>query len=530
MKLHELIDLEVQLLHDEQQADGREAAGIVRRDRSIGHRIATELQVPENEASARLARSRPLRHAVCGHWLSHLPAAIRDKLPGRRIEHGYRVVGWLLVGVFTMVGIGTATTALSSRGNEPVNVLVFLVVFCALQMALLALLPALLLYHKLRGGGSLSWLQGLVVRLGRARWVDRLSRSTGVAATELPGLLDGMRAKQAIYGRVQQWLLFTLVQRMAVAFNCAALLTSLYMVTFHDLAFCWSTTLDLQATELHRGLSLLGLPWSFLDTCAPPSLSAIEVSRFVPAKGGYVHDHVKLAETELAQLRRTWWPFLVTALTTWGLLPRLLALGLGAWRTGAASRAIPLRHMAVQHLFERLFPPAAGWQGPSPDAVRGDAPADQRVAPAPLRTEPALRCAVVCWGSLSSAASRAAEHVSRRFGLPVSEALPAGLADLAGDQETLSRLQRSRPARVVVVLPEGQQPTKDVMRLLAALRDGLGGACELVVGLLADDGTEFTDVESDELATWRTRLAAEGDPYLTAQPMGLHTSTERPQP
>jgi Protein of unknown function (DUF2868) len=521
LKLSELIDLEVQLLRDEQAVTGGRTADLARRDRAIGQHIAAAVDLPPQTAAQMLAVDRPLRHEVCRSWLGSLPSTDRKSLPGGRIERGYRWVGWLLFAVFVMMGAGAAAGATHFTATEPINVLVFIVVFFVLQVALLILYPVLLLIRSVRGGRMMPWLQGMIVRLSRVRFLDRLM---GQSLADLPDTLRQLQVRQNIYGGVQKWMLFTLVQRMAMGFNLAALLVTIYMVNFQDLSnSSWSTTLELQTADLHRWLSWIASPFSWIDQAGAPSLDTIECSRWVTSgETGYATVPDGLDAEKAATLRRTWWwPFLIPGLITWGLLPRTIAYGVGRYMTALRSRRVPLNHMTVQHLFERLFPPTAEWSGPAPEDVRGAAPVAKKVRPRKAsKLDPAAKCYVVCWGTVFGERTEVQAHVQARFHRQVAATFGAGLADVAEEQRTLAALGKVRAQRVVVVMPEGQQPTKDVTRFLGALRTKLGAECGIVVGLIARTADGFKDVDPDEIDTWRSRLLAEGDPYLSLQNMG----------
>lgn len=516
LKLSELIDLEVQLLRDEQSVTEGRTETLAQRDRAIGQRIAAAVDLTPATAAQTLAVDRRLRHEVCRSWLGMLPTEERAALPGARIERGYRWIGWLLLALFVIMGATTAIGATHFTASEPINVLVFIAVFFVLQVALLALYPVLLLIRSVRGGRMMPWLQGAIVRLSRVRFLDKL---TGQNLASLPETLQQLQVRQSIYGGVQRWLLFTLVQRMATGFNLAALLVTIYVVNVYDLSHsCWSTTLELATTDLHRWLSWIAAPFSWIDSASAPSLDTIECSRWVTSgETGYVRD-----SAEAATLRRTWWlPFLIPGLITWGLLPRAIAYGVGSYMTARKSRRVSLNHMTVQHLFERLFPPTAGWSGPAPDDVRGAAPRARKVRPRRAsKLDPSAACYVVCWGTVFDDRSAVQVHIQDRFHRKVAATFGAGLADVNEEQQTLRALVKAKAPRVVVVMPEGQQPTKDVIRFLGALRTKLGAECEVVVGLLARTADGFTDVDRDEIETWRTRLLAEGDPYLSLQTMG----------
>lgn len=514
VKLRELIDLEVQLLRDEQALHEGDTT-IGPRDRAIGHQITAATGLVPDTAPQFLQSDRSLRHRVCQQFVQILPEALRNALPGARVERGYRVIGWLLCIVFFLVGLGAASTAMRSTDTQPINVLAFIVIFMVVQIALLVLYPVFMLLRRIRGTTGGSWLQRGIAQLAQIRALDKW---TGGSLSEMPETLQQLRLRQNIYGSVQQWSLFASVQRVAIGFNLAALLASLYMVAFHDLAHSsWSTTLSIDSATLHRWMTWIGTPWSFIAG-GVPSAEAIEYSRWIASESsGYppVPDGIDAAE-----LRRQWWPFLILGLVTWGLLPRLLAFGVGTWMTRRHSSGLALDHMAVQHLFERLFPLGRNWSGPNPDAVRGAAPRAPK-GPLPKRKplDPTAACYVVCWGTLHSDPKAVAAHILNRFGRRVEQTYGAGLADLSVEEQTLKALTRTKAKRIVLAMPEGQQPTKDVIRFLAALRAKLGTECELIVGLLAQKGDGFGDVDVDELDGWRQKLLAAGDPYLTLSSM-----------
>ena len=125
----------------------------------------------------------------------------------------------------------------------------------------------------------------------------------------------------------------------------------------------------------------------------------------------------------------------------------------------------------------------------------------------------------MCWGTLFANADSVEQHLARRFHRKVAKTLGAGLADLEIEQKTLKTLAKRKASRVVLTLPEGQQPTRDVMRFLAELRDRVGDECELIIGLLAVSEGGYDDVDGDEVEEWRNHLLAAADPYLTIQKM-----------
>ena len=153
--------------------------------------------------------------------------------------------------------------------------------------------------------------------------------------------------------------------------------------------------------------------------------------------------------------------------------------------------------------------------------MRGKAPVASKAEPAKApKVDPTAACHIVCWGTLFADHDAVTTHMRDRFHREVEQTLGAGLADVEEDARTLATLVRAKAKRVVVAMPEGQQPTKDVTRFLASLREQLGAECEIVVGLLARTAEGFEDVDQDEIEIWRSGLLAGSDPYLTVQTMG----------
>ena len=145
---------------------------------------------------------------------------------------------------------------------------------------------------------------------------------------------------------VERWLLTALTQRAALAFNLGALVATIYLVTVRALAFAWSTTLEVDPAVMTRFFQLMATPWRWL-TLAVPTRELVEASRYFPGRS---YDPDLLGD---------WWPFLVAALVTYGLLPRVLLATYAAYRTTAARRALALDHGECAGVCERLLRPRA---------------------------------------------------------------------------------------------------------------------------------------------------------------------------
>jgi hypothetical protein len=465
------------------------------------------------------ARPAALRAAARGHVDTDLSlrerlcltvlAAARNRselLPGRRVARALNAVATLLVVLGLLSGGGAASAVLAYDGRTPVNVLHFALVFFVLQIGLLVLLVWFLLRSRAEGPAD---GPGVVHRL--VAWL--INRVLGARGREAGEFLRALRTRHALYRAVERWTLFALVQRFGVAFNVAALLTTLALVTGTDLTFSWSTTLGLKGGDVHRFTTWLSTPWWFWPA-GVPSPAAVAASQWVRMPGAFVNGGT-LAQNQL--LSAEWWRFLAAGLVAYGLLPRVLALVVGAWQRWRALRSAGLDHAGFHALYERLLPRDVGWVGPDPSSVRGEPPvaagprpATPHVAPAPGAT-----AVVLCWGSAARTAALVGAAAGARFSARIVATLPVGGASLAGDDQALKELGRQKPQRVLMVFAAGQQPTADTLAFLRAARGALGAGRPIVV-LLAEDAGQgaFRDAEPEEQAIWRRSLGTLGDPHL----------------
>ncbi len=167
----------------------------------------------------------------------------------------------------------------------------------------------------------------------------------------MPRGCSNVHAARPAARRFAKWQLLYWSQTAAVMFNVAALVTAIMLVTFSDLAFGWSTTLDVDAAAVSRIVQAIAWPWAPFAPLAVPSPELVEQSQFFRLERA---DVVAGSPRALG----AWWPFTLFALVTYGLLPRLLLLALAAARLRAATGALLLEDSRVTALLDRMASPA----------------------------------------------------------------------------------------------------------------------------------------------------------------------------
>ncbi len=501
LTLADLIDFECQLADDE--ALDRQA--LRHRDRTIGLELDQE----------NLGR-RDLLLA----WLDQMRERAAET-PGRLASLALSFSAWTLSALGAMVGFGVANVVFAYDGSQPVNVVHVLGVFVVFQVFLLFLWwMAVAPRRWLRFGGgedfqeilrllSPARLAGGVARLLPRSYRDSLQRAQ-----------ERFTAFDRLYGSVRLWSLFRISQCFALAFNIGALVGCLQLIVFSDLAFGWSTTLDVAPEPFHRLIRWLAAPWAWLAPGTIPSLDLITQSRFVRAGAG-------LSTEEMANLLALggWWPYLVMAMATYGLVPRAVTWWVADWRLSRALDQVALDHASCDRLYERLIEPLVESKG---EPETGAAAMPTQLKPETVESisrQPESTYLFVDWADTAPSAEAAAALIRERFGVDGGVLHRAGGLELENDERTLAAIAaQGAKADVTVTLfvQAWEPPTRDLSRFLADARERLGRKRPIwVVPVDLDEDGAFAEPESQDLAHWDRKMNALGDPWLRTITLGM---------
>jgi len=445
--------------------------------------------VPRREAPAALAT-----------WLDALRARGSGFLPGGRVEGAFRLVRWALVAAGLVLGWGSMGAVLRFDGGHPVNVWHFLLVFVLAQLLLLILLLASLLLRRASDPAELGPVLALVASLVR-RAVRRASRGSE-ALEDWRVLGDRWRSRRRLYAHLEPWLLLELTQGFGVAFNLAALSAAAGLLLFTDIAFSWSTTIAwLTPERFHHLTTLLARPWGALLPDAVPSLEVVRATQYSRLAGAYVlPGGTQVLRPDLAG---GWWPYLLAALVTYGLVPRvaMLAISVARFRWGLSH--LPFDDPDAKQALHRL----AGILG------------TLRPAPGPggVPAEPD-ECDLVTWRDAPRGAATDG-WIRSNLGVEVTRQLAAGCWPWEGEAAAvLGPRPRRRP--VVVLAEPFEAPDRALARFLRGVRAATSPSTDVRVLLAAPPGADAPPAAGEaaplpsDVEAWRNALRALGDPYL----------------
>lgn len=472
--LAQLVDFEVQLASDRD----RPREELIARDRAIA------LGWRNDPASAAELVTR---------WLASLPRRSTAPTAGERVERAQVIVSWLVFVVFSLIGTTIALAVLQFTGDHPINVFVVLGVFVFLQW--INLLGTIVAFVRSRSS------PGFLAQLPLSALVRKL-------IIRIAGAEDTGRflARRSLYGEVERWVLFRAMQLGAIAFNLGAIATFVAAVSFTDLAFAWSTTLQIEAEGLQRFCEGLAAPWRLWLPDAVPTLDLIGATQYFRLDSAYVNAPAG-ARVRDAALAGGWWPFLLMCLLVYGLLPRLV---LAVWASVGIHRAfgkLSFDTPEEAEVIARLtIPRVRRVQENDPGNVaplgEGHQPLDR---PQQLsQAEPAI---AVRWREAEISDEAFRKRLHERFGARVEGPIAnAGGHDHRQDEALLRRLEGSEQPVLVLAEP-WNAPDRAFKRLIQALR-ARGHSSRNIYVLLTTGGND------EQRAVWAGYLAELGDPYI----------------
>lgn len=414
-----------------------------------------------------------------GRWLAQ-----RRQLSGtgagapasQRLLRRWRRITLAFAGAGAVLGILTMTGLLFYDSSQRINVTVILA-FILLQL-LLALATTL---QSLTGRPPWPWL------------ARRL---------QLP-------AAPPVHAHLRPLFMARAAHAGGSAFAVTGLATLLILVVVQDLAFGWSSTLNMAGEHYLALVRALALPWGWLWPEAVPTRELVEATRFF-----------RVAVTEDAGNPAQWgqwWPFIALTWGCWVLLPRLLLLaasqGLLLWRAARLLAQHPERLALLQRM-----------QTPGIDT--GSTHQDQQplpAAPAPAQPGVMPRSAlVVAWAGAAEA------------GLPQALAAQAssiyragGRATLADDEATLARIKEQLQATdghtVIVLTRSWEPPTGELQDFLLAAHERWPARTRVALVPLAPHPEQPPDAR--QLAPW-LRFAARLPEGFASIALTATTATE----
>ncbi len=475
---------------------------------SLAERHVRDREIAQAENLLPLPSSLSARAAVVQRWWQAAQRreefiAISSDLDGRALDRARSAGTIILFLVGCLLGAAVSAAALHYDGSAPVNLVSVIAVLVVIPTIMLVL-TLMLLPGRIRG---LGWLQDVLASISPGQWLSAwLNRHYANADLGWRGRLSRTAAltdaAPSGYRSVAKWQLLLYAQMLALGFFLASLTTILLLVTFSDMAFGWSTTLDVASDRVVAWVSAIVAPWALWLPMAVPDAELISNSRFYRAAA--------LSPTQVQGLGH-WWPFLLATVAFYGLLPRLLLGLLALWCLRRSEQRMLLSHPQTRRLLERLSTPVVGHavdvaetgsdletsELRNPEAVTENGNARYALPPGHV--------VLINWNHAVSEADLP-DWLSQHFDqLPQEQWALGSQTGLAAEQQ---RLAGMRADAIVVLTKSWEPPLLEFLDFTARLKACVNNAGPVLLVPVGIGGTNPTPVDLD---IWRQTLARSDD-------------------
>jgi len=208
------------------------------------------------------------------------------------------VIGGFIAGLFSGLAL------LNYNGHAPVNVIYFMAMVIVLPLItmILALFSMLKAHHT----------QSVLIHLSPSYWMEKI-------VTLLPHKVQENLEELKINPLLANWIVIKRSQLIALFFSIGLLVALLVVVATKDIAFAWSTTLQIDASSFHSFLNTLAFPWKSWFPSAVPSLELIEQSQYFR-----LGDNLSQEMINNASKLGEWWKFLAFSTLFYAIVLRFV--------------------------------------------------------------------------------------------------------------------------------------------------------------------------------------------------------------
>ena len=270
-------------------------------------------------------------------WLNLHRHSLKKPLRSEVFTSKLYVVTFVLSLLGFVLGLLSAVALLSYNGHEPVNVIYF--------MAMVIAIPLLTMTLTLLSMFKVNQSKSVWVHLSPSYWFEKI-------LSWLPTKVEESVKNVKMNPLLANWIVIKRAQLVALIFSLGLFLGLLGVVSTKDIAFAWSTTLQVTPETFHTFLHTLAYPWRTWLPSAVPSLELIEQSQYFRL-GDKLSDVLISNASKLGE----WWKFLALATLFYAMFLRVLMYLLACFGLRMALQKSLLRLENVDNLLRDMNEP-----------------------------------------------------------------------------------------------------------------------------------------------------------------------------
>jgi len=370
--------------------------------------------------------------------------------------------------VAIVVGFATGVGLLSYSGKEPINVIYFM--FVSIFLPLLSSIFVLVSLFS-------SSTNSLLVKLSPAFWLEKI----------VSKFLDKHKQGYEIDKSVYKYLVIQRGVLLSILFYIAMLLALLMVVTTQDIAFAWSTTLNISSVEFAKVIHFISQPWKDIAPYAVPSQELIEASRLFRLGAKLSSDMIQHAST-LGE----WWKFLAFGVLFYAIFLRFLLYILSSWRLQKAIKNSLQNNKVLKNIVEDIHTPIISTTAQEQEVVKDRT---IKVTKPTIDTNTDVEDSIVFGWDISQ---DILDEVSKKYSITYKQSHIVGSVDsLDMDSEILSTIDSS----LILIVKAWEPPVGDLWDFLEEIPSSVE-----VTLLLA--GTKAKDYQANQkdIDIWSRQL------------------------
>ena len=400
-----------------------------------------------------------------------------------------------------IIGWVTAHAVLTYDGTRPINVLIALGILLGIQSCLLIMFLISWAAAKVRGAAKQRRdRKAPFVIHGRLPLIGTLIEKS----LYRPQLL-GTSYQISEVRTVSIWTGISSAHLTAVGFNLGAIIALLSLVLLTDLAFAWSTTLNLTTSHLQTAIRIISSPWQQVIPSAVPSIDLIEASQYVRfGEGGYLKGESINDETAAAA-SKPWWRFIALSLLVYGFIPRLLVYVITTRTRNRWCRSAMIRLPDSQSLLRRWD--EFNFRNAQEERSR-DVP-DVRSAKGNMTS---IRAGSNSLTFVAYGTNEDPKSLAQRFSLSPLMTFAVGDSVINDDKHVIQSISERRPSDVVIAVKAWEPPLLEFFDFVLELREALGEDAQIqILPYQLSKKSELTTPNSTHVDVWYTRVNELGD-------------------